>query len=324
MRLVTFSYKERLSPHYGILLSSEKLVDLEKLLFKFYVEEYDMNSANALSLAESIFSSGSRDVIQRITAFKDVIEKALSKICPGNKCYDPEVVRDVKEIRFLPPIHDPLKIIGIGQNYEEYRLMLKYPKPEVPLFFFKPVNTLIGHGEKIVIPRGGKWPGTSSKIVFHEYELAVVIGRKARFVDRSEAFNYIYGFTIFSDITAHDIEMIQPGYVLYQQRAKAFDTFSPMGPWIVTRDEIVDKGIDVYNLRILRRRNGVVEGESNTRNMVFKIEEIIEFLTEIMTLEPGDVISLGSPPAGPPEGLQPGDVIDAEIENIGVLTNYVV
>jgi len=283
-----------------------------------------MGLENANSLTESIFSVGSRNMLHRIMVFKPTIEKALSKICPGSKCDEAEIVRDVNEIRFLPPVYDPLKIIGIGQNYEEYRLMLKYPKPEVPLFFFKPVNTLIGHREKVVIPKGGKWPGTSSKIVFHEYELAVVIGRRARFVEKNRVFDYIYGFTIFSDITAHDIEMIQPGYVLYQQRAKAFDTFSPMGPWIVTKDEFESKGIDVYNLNILRRRNGTVEGKSNTKNMVYRIEEIIEFLSEIMTLEPGDIISLGSPPAGPPEGLQPGDVIEAEIEHIGVLTNYVV
>ncbi|MGB9828287.1 MAG: fumarylacetoacetate hydrolase family protein, partial [Thermosphaera sp.] len=276
---------------------------------------------NANSLTESIFSVGSRNMLHRIMVFKPTIEKALSKICPGSKCDEAEIVRDVNEIRFLPPVYDPLKIIGIGQNYEEYRLMLKYPKPEVPLFFFKPVNTLIGHREKVVIPKGGKWPGTSSKIVFHEYELAVVIGRRARFVEKNRVFDYIYGFTIFSDITAHDIEMIQPGYVLYQQRAKAFDTFSPMGPWIVTKDEFESKGVDVYNLNILRRRNGTVEGKSNTKNMVYRIEEIIEFMSEIMTLEPGDIISLGSPPAGPPEGLQPGDVIEAEIEHMGVLTN---
>jgi 2-keto-4-pentenoate hydratase/2-oxohepta-3-ene-1,7-dioic acid hydratase in catechol pathway len=143
-------------------------------------------------------------------------------------------------------------------------------------------------------------------------------------VEKNRVFDYIYGFTIFSNITAHDIEMIQPGYVLYQQRAKAFDTFSPMGPWIVAKDEFESKGLDVYNLNILRRSNGKVEGKSNTKNMVYGIEEIIEFLSEIMTLEPGDIKSLGSPPAGPPEGLQPGDVIEAEIEHIGVLTNYVV
>jgi len=93
---------------------------------------------------------------------------------------------------------------------------------------------------------------------------------------------------------------------------------------MVAKDEFESKWLDVYNLNIMRRRNGTVEGESNTKNMVYRIEEIIVFLSEIMTLEPGDIISLGRPHAGPPEGLRPGDVIEAEIEHIGVLTNYVV
>ncbi|MEM4850873.1 MAG: fumarylacetoacetate hydrolase family protein, partial [Desulfurococcaceae archaeon] len=265
-----------------------------------------------------------RLVIQRISFLRELVNNAVK----GLNMDDQELVKEglikyVDEVKFLPPVFDPLKVIGIGQNFEEYRIMLKYPKPEVPLFFFKPSNTLIGHKDVVIIPRGGKWPGTASRIVFHEYELAIIIGKRAKNVEKEKAFNYVYGFTIFSDITAHDIEMIQPGFVLYQQRAKAFDTFSPMGPWIVTMDEIREKGINVYNLKMARKRNGIVEGESNTKNMVYKIEEIIEFLSEIMTLEPGDVISLGSPPAGPPQGLQPGDVIEAEIEHIGSLVNYV-
>jgi len=143
-------------------------------------------------------------------------------------------------------------------------------------------------------------------------------------VEENRVFDYIYGFTIFSDVTAHDIEMIQPGFVVCRQLAKAFDTFPLMGPWIDAKDEFESKWLDVYNLFVLRRRNGKVEGGSNTKNMVYRIEEIVEFPSEVMTLEPGDIISLGSPPAGPPEGLRPGDVIEAEIEHIGVLTNYVV
>ncbi|RLG80241.1 MAG: hypothetical protein DRO13_04195 [Thermoprotei archaeon] len=122
----------------------------------------------------------------------------------------------MNEINFLPPVFNPGKIVGIGLNYEEYRVMLKCPKPEVPLFFFKPTSTLVGHKDYVYIPRGGKWPGTSSKILFHEYELALVIGRRTRNVDRREVHKYVFGFTIFSDITAHDIEMIKPGFVLYQ------------------------------------------------------------------------------------------------------------
>ena len=112
--------------------------------------------------------------------------------------------------------------------------------------------------------------------------------------------------------------MMKLGFVLYQQRAKAFGNFLLIGPWIITMDEIEENRIDIHKLRILRRNN-VVESESNTKNMTYKTWEILEFLSEIMTLEPGDIISLGSPP----EGLKPGDVIEAEIEYIGVLRNYI-
>ncbi|MEM1620247.1 MAG: fumarylacetoacetate hydrolase family protein [Fervidicoccaceae archaeon] len=324
MRLVTYMVWPSLEPRYGLLAGEGKIVDLQKLLEVVLVEKYDFTRENSRSFVRSVFDGGSRFVIQRISFLRELINNAVK----GLNIDDEELVKEglikyVDEVKFLPPVFDPPKVIGIGQNFEEYRIMLKYPKPEVPLFFFKPSNTLIGHKDVVIIPRGGKWPGTASRIVFHEYELAIIIGKRAKNVEKEKAFNYVYGFTIFSDITAHDIEMIQPGFVLYQQRAKAFDTFSPMGPWIVTMDEIREKGVNIYNLKMARKRNGVVEGESNTKNMVYKIEEIIEFLSEIMTLEPGDVISLGSPPAGPPQGLQPGDVIEAEIEHIGSLVNYV-
>ncbi len=325
MRFLSFRLSSDYKIRYGVVFDENYIVDLEKLLIKGFIDYYDLEPANAYELANSIFSQQSIYVIQRLSIFKDLIYNQLNRI--SRSCVDDYVreglLHDINSVRFLPPVPNPRKIIGIGLNYDEYRIMLRYPKPEVPLFFFKPTNTLIGHKEVVYIPRGGKWPGTSSKVLFHEYELALVIGRRAKNIDRGEASNVVFGFTIFSDITAHDIEMIQPGFVLYQQRAKAFDTFSPTGPWIVTMDEILEKNIDVHNLRIMRKRNNVIEGESNTRNMIFKYWEIIEFLSETMTLEPGDIISLGSPPAGPPEGLQPGDIIEVEIENIGRLINYV-
>jgi 2-keto-4-pentenoate hydratase/2-oxohepta-3-ene-1,7-dioic acid hydratase in catechol pathway len=324
-RFLTYKLHSDARPRYGVLFSSEYTIDLEKLVTLELMNEYDISPDNASELASAILSPSSRRVVERLKFIRELIDKGLKKYSSLRieELKELGLVQSLNELKFLPPIFDPGKIIGIGQNYEEYRLMLKYPKPEVPLFFFKPASTLIGHRDYVIIPRGGRWPGTMSRIVFHEYELALVIGRRARFIDKSKALDYVFGFTIFSDITAHDIEMIQPGYVLYQQRAKAFDTFSPMGPWIVTVDEFTRNGIDPHNLKILRRRNSVVEGESNTRNMTFKIGEILEFLSEIMTLEPGDIISLGSPPAGPLEGLQPGDTIEAEIEYIGTLVNYV-
>ncbi|MCX8186455.1 MAG: fumarylacetoacetate hydrolase family protein [Sulfolobales archaeon] len=325
MRFMSYLFGNSITPHYGIVLTEELLIDLEALLTNEFINDVGMCPADAEDLVRSVFRCRGGYVIERVQLFKPTIDKALkrvSKLSLGELLKE-GLVRSLGEVKFLPPVPDPAKIIGIGLNYDEYRVMLGYFKPDVPLFFSKPVNTLIGHKDYIIIPRGGKWPGTSSRILFHEYEFAAVIGKKMRNVDRSRVYDHVFGFTLFGDITAHDIEIIQPGHVIYQQRSKSFDTFSPMGPWIVTMDEIKEKGIDVNNLRILRRRNGVVEGESRTSNMTFKPDEILEFLSEVMTLEPGDVVSFGSPPAGPPEGLQPGDVIEEEVEGIGTLTNFV-
>ncbi len=313
------------TPSYGFVVMDNYIVDLKALLVNELVDEVGMTPENAEEFVASTLSGRTGYIIQRLQLFKPLIERFLRALSRSSieELRAGGLIKSFDEVKFLPPVRDPTKIIGIGLNYEDYRVMLGYPKTEVPLFFFKPLNTLIGHRDYIVIPKGGRWSGTKPKILFHEYEFAVVIGRRMKDVSRNEVYDYVFGFTLFGDITAHDIEMVQPGHVLYQQRSKAFDTFSPLGPWVVSMDEIRERGIDVNNLRILRRRNGVVEGESNTSRMIFKPDEVLEFLSEIMTLEPGDVVSLGSPPAGPPEGLQPGDVIEEEVEEIGVLVNYV-
>lgn len=309
----------------GILWGENHVFDLEKGLTSYLTNELGVNPSDAYRIASTLVPSGVSRLIERWRFLENMIQKVIDAHLSWRleELLERNLVHSFSEIRFLPAVNDPGKIIGIGLNYDEYRVMLNYPKPEVPLFFFKPANTLIGHEDYVVIPRGGRWPGTESKCLFHEFEMAVVIGKKTRNIDRSRAMDSIFGVTIFSDITAHDIEMIKPGFVLYQQRAKAFDTFSPVGPWIVTMDEVRERNIDLHNLRIARRRNGNIEGESNTRNMIYKIPEIIEFLSEIMTLMPGDIVSLGSPPAGPEEGLQPGDTIETYIESIGILRNYV-
>lgn len=300
------------------------ILDLGEALVDLLVNKYRVSRCRAYELAHFVTSDIQRfiELSPTLSQFIDEVTREYAK-SDLEYLVNAEIAFGLNEIKYLPVIPNPPKIIGIGLNYEEYRVMLKYPKPDVPLFFFKPNNTLLGHEDYVVIPRGGRWPGTSSKCLFHEFEMAIVIGRRAKDITKEEAPRHVFGVTIFSDITAHDIEMVQPGFVLYQQRSKAFNTFSPMGPWIVTMNEFIQKSVDIHNLNILRRRNGLIEGKSNTKNMIYKAWDIVEFLSEIMTLEPGDIISLGSPPAGPPEGLQPGDVIEAELEFVGVLRNYV-
>lgn len=225
----------------------------------------------------------------------------------------------LSRVKLKAPIPRPGKMVCVGLNYEDYRKMLGIERSDYPMFFFKPSSTVIGPDEPIVIPRG-KFPCTYSDCLWLEWEFTVVIGKRAKKVSKEKALDHVFGFTIFDDITAHDIEMMGPGKTFYQQRCKPFDTFSPMGPWIVTKDQMPD----IRNLKMIRKRNGKVECESSTKYMIHGVPEIIEFLSEMMTLEPGDIIPTASPPAGPKEGLQPGDVIEAHIEGIGTLRNPVV
>ena len=321
MKLVSYDRGSDIN-RIGIVCNASRVLDLEKAFSLYLQNKHDLSVDASSRISRSFFTNGMIDLIEKWSFVREII-KQVSSYCGEEELFG-KIIYDIKDIRFRPVISNPPKLIGIGLNYDEYRVLLKYPKPEVPLFFFKPTNTLIGHLDKVVIPRGRKWPGTSSNRLFHEFELAIIIGKKGKFIDREKAYEHVFGYTIFSDITANDIEMIKPGHVLYQQRAKAFDTFSPIGPWIVTRKHIEKKGVDIHNLSIKRKRNNNIEGESNTKNMIYKVPEIIEFLSEIMTLYPGDIISLGSPPTGPPEGLQHGDIISVIIEEIGELTNYVV
>lgn len=328
MKLITYLSEAMNDIRIGVLFNKKLVLDLRRGFETFLKDHENIEHYDAMELASSLIPNDVTRFIKRWKYLKPQISKAIGYFSSLsntelNKFINEGVLHSLNSIKFLPVVPNPPKIVCIGLNFEEYRIMLKYPKPEVPLFFFKPTNTLIGHGDKVKIPKGGKWPGTSSTCLFHEYEMAVIIGRKMRNIDKNKALEHVFGATVFSDITAHDIEMKKPGLVLYQQRSKAFDTFSPIGPWIVTMDEIVEKGIDLHNLKMRRLRNGVVEGESNTKNMIYKVWEILEFLSEIMTLEPGDIVSLGSPPTGPKEGLHPGDIIEAEVEHIGTLRSYV-
>jgi 2-keto-4-pentenoate hydratase/2-oxohepta-3-ene-1,7-dioic acid hydratase in catechol pathway len=149
---------------------------------------------------------------------------------------------------------------------------------------------------------------------YHEYEFSCVIGKRCKAVPKERALEVIAGYTIFNDITGRTLEATSREY---QPWGKSIDTYGPMGPWIVTPDEMPK---DLYNLRILRRRNGKVEAESNTSNMIFRFDDIVAFVSTFWTLEPGDLITTASPMAGP---IFPGDVIESEIEGIGVLRNPV-
>jgi len=212
----------------------------------------------------------------------------------------------VSQVVFRAP-HRPPKIICTGVNYEDYRKLIGLPYSPVPLVFLKSPSAVIGHEETIFLPEG-------YGVFYHEWEFSCIISKKCKFVAKERANEVIFGYTILNDITARSLEATSREF---QPWGKNIDTFAPMGPWVVTPDEMPK---DLYKLKTLRRRNGKVECESNTANMRLGFAEIIEFVSNFWTLEPGDVITTATPPAGP---FGPGDVIEAEIEGIGILRNPV-
>ena len=218
----------------------------------------------------------------------------------------PHYIYDLSAVNFTA-IHRPPKIVATGNNYRDYREMLGIPASPVPLLILKSPSAVIGHGETIYLPKG-------YGVVYHEWELACVISRRCKNVARDGAGEVIFGYTILNDMTARAFEATSRELKPW---GKNMDTFAPMGPWVVTPDEMPP---DIYNLKTVRRRNGAVECESSTSNMDFGFAEIIEFITTFMTLEAGDVITTSTPPAGP---VYPGDIIEAEIEGIGFLRNPV-
>jgi 2-keto-4-pentenoate hydratase/2-oxohepta-3-ene-1,7-dioic acid hydratase in catechol pathway len=197
----------------------------------------------------------------------------------------------------------PTKIIAIGLNYLDHAKELNMDIPEYPLIFMKPPTAVIGDGEIIIYP-----PQTQE--LHYEGELGIVIGKKARNISIEASKQYIAGYTCSNDVTARDLQRLDGQWT----RSKSFDTFCPLGPRI-------EKNIDPTNLAITTRVNGVTKQSSNTNQMIFNAYKLVSFISAIMTLLPGDVISTGTPP-GVGE-LKVGDVVEVEIEGIGILRNTV-
>ena len=221
------------------------------------------------------------------------------------------------EIQWLSPIPQPQKnIMCVGKNYREHVLEMGSEEdiPEHIMIFTKAPTTVIGHKEAILSHQ------EVTKELDYEGELAVIIGKKGTNIKKEEALDYVFGYTILNDITARDLQRRHKQFFL----GKSLDGFCPVGPWIVTKDEIPFPN----NLDIKTRVNGEIRQDSNTKHMIFPIEEFISVLSEGMTLEPGDIIATGTPEGvgkgfQPPRFLQPGDKIEIEIGNIGKLVNIV-
>jgi 2-keto-4-pentenoate hydratase/2-oxohepta-3-ene-1,7-dioic acid hydratase in catechol pathway len=217
-----------------------------------------------------------------------------------------------KDIQLELPIPRPSKIFGLGQNYKAHAKELGHPVSDEPVFFSKASSALIRHEAEIIIPA---W---LNERVDHEAELALVIGKEAKNVTQDEAISYLAGYTILNDVTARamqkeDMEHSRPWF-----RSKSIDTFCPMGPYLVPADEIPDPD----KLEIELTVNGKTRQKAKTSDMIFKVPEIVSYISKFMTLNPGDIIATGTPAGVSP--IQDGDVIEITITGLGTLRNRVV
>jgi len=221
---------------------------------------------------------------------------------------------DVKTMTYHAPIPRPPKIICIGLNYRDHAEESKLPIPEVPTVFCKFPTAVTGHNQPVVLPKNSVKPD-------YEAEFAVVIGPGGRHIAEQDWQKHVFGYTILNDVSARDFQMATSQWMI----GKTFDTFAPIGPAVVTADEIEDP----HNLNISLTLNGEVMQNSNTRNLIFRIPQLIAHLSSVFTLEPGDIIATGTP-AGvgfarkPPRWLRPGDDMLTKIEGLGELHNPIV
>ncbi len=304
MRIISFATKdsEWKSPRMGIILNTNGAdsgyrLDCEKL---FAPDDRPRNPLAWFDMDGRWFQSA-RDTAARLERDTGAFAEARAKgwLVPSEDAY------------WFAPVPRPGKIVCIGLNYHDHAKEIGMAVPQAPAIFSKFSSCVIAPGERVIIP-------TASAKLDYEAELAVVIGRRAKHVSAAQAYDYVLGYTAFNDVTARDFQF---GDVQWQ-RGKSCDTFAPMGGTIVTADEIPDP----HTLRITLELNGQIMQDSNTSELIFRVPELIEFITNSITLEPGDVVATGTP-AGvgfsrtPQVFLKAGDVMEVRIEHIGGIDN---
>jgi 2-keto-4-pentenoate hydratase/2-oxohepta-3-ene-1,7-dioic acid hydratase in catechol pathway len=254
-------------------------------------------------------SAGFPTLLHLIQGGAGALERA--KVLIGKPPADATV--PLAKVRLLAPLARPPKIICVGLNYRDHAAECNAEIPKVPTVFSKYTTAIIGPGEAIVLPKHSKEPD-------YEAEFAVVIGKGGRYISKDRWRDHVFGYTNLNDVSARDFQMATSQWMI----GKTFDTFAPMGPAIVTADEIPDP----HALDIQMIINGEILQSSNTSQMVFRIADLIEHISSVFTLEPGDIISTGTP-AGvgeakkPPRWLRPGDKVVVRISGIPELSSEV-
>jgi 2-keto-4-pentenoate hydratase/2-oxohepta-3-ene-1,7-dioic acid hydratase in catechol pathway len=258
----------------------------------------------------SLRDAGFKDMISIIAGGEDALDRVRrwADDPPAKQLFDPQ------KAVLAAPITRPGKIICIGLNYRDHAEESKMVIPEVPTVFSKYASSVIGPKAPIVLPKNSVKPD-------YEGEMAVVIGRGGRHIPESKWREHVFGYTVLNDVSARDFQMATSQWMI----GKTFDTFCPMGPAIVTADEIEDP----HALRITTTINGETLQDSNTSYLIFGVPKLIAYLSSVFTLEPGDIISTGTP-AGvgfartPPRWLVPGDEVVVTVQGVGALINPVI
>lgn len=214
-----------------------------------------------------------------------------------------------EDTRLGAPVADPGKIVCVGLNYVDHAKEGGMDIPSEPILFFKATSALCGPDDPLVLPR-------NSKKTDWEVELAIVIGKEAKYVEESEAMEYVLGYCLHNDYSEREFQLEKGGQWV---KGKSCDTFAPMGPYIVTKDEIDD----IHNVRLWLKVNGEMKQDGNTKEFIFNLPYLVSYISQFMTLQPGDIISTGTP-AGvglgfkPPQYLKEGDVVELGIDGLGV------
>ena len=235
----------------------------------------------------------------------------LSIIAAGGPKHVAAAPVDLSSVELLAPIPRPPKFICVGLNYRDHAAETKMEVPTTPTIFSKFSNVVVGPGADVILPKASSKPD-------YEAEFTFVIGQGGRHIPAARAMDHVFGYTIVNDVSARDYQMATTQWLM----GKTFDTFGPMGPAIVTKDEIADP----HSLDISLEIGGEVLQKSNTRELVFKIPELVEYISRVVTLEPGDVVATGTP-AGvglgrrPPRWLGPGDEMIVRVQGLGELRN---
>lgn len=309
MRLVTYLNDDAFHP--GLLLDDVRVVDIQTA--------HAIMVENGSVAADSSAPSSLVDLIQSpeqgLALCREILDAVASGVLNA-------ATRNLSAVQLVAPIPRPLKnVFCVGSNYrahvsEASRAQKKTDEaPKLPVFFTKPPTAVVGPGGEVFLD-----PSVSEKMDY-EVELGIVIGTAGRNITQADAVSHIFGFTIINDVSARDLQRAHGGQFL---KGKGLDTTCPMGPCIVTIDELPD----FENLRISLTVNGETRQDGNTRDMIFPIPELLESLSQGLTLEPGDVLATGTPSGvgyamDPPHFLQHGDVVTCEIEGVGTLSNVI-